>query len=153
MARVYGTLTDFGLQALIGRAPKVTFVPSGPGVRARQLFSSTPVEATVLADGSWSVELTPTDGVVPETWYSIRIEHLNPGGEYTHFDVLDWRVYVPADGGPIGGLPGVPLSADTVLVGLSTPPPGYRGWWLYSPAAGEEMPADETGIGDLRRVR
>lgn len=152
MATIYGTLTDFGLQTLTPYKPVLKFTPSGPGVKGRRLFSERPVEVPVASDGSFSVLLEPTDGVAPKVWYTVSIEYLNDGGQYTSLDILGYRLFVPAPGGPIGEIPGAPLSADTVLVGLTPPPPGFKGWWLYSPAEGEEMPADETGIGDLRMV-
>lgn len=152
MATIYGTLTDFGLQTLTPYKPVLKFTPSGPGVKGRKVFSGRPVEVPVASSGAFAVLLEPTDGVTPEVWYTVSIEYLNEGGQYTSLDILGYRLFVPAPGGAIGDLPGAPLSSDTVLVGLNPPPPGYRGWWLYSPAEGEEMPADETGIGDLRMV-
>lgn len=152
MATIYGTLTDFGLQTLAPYKPVLKFTPSGPGVKGRKVFSGRPVEVPVASSGAFSVLLEPTDGVTPKVWYTVSIEYLNDGGQYTSLDILGYRLFVPAPGGAIGDLPGAPLSSDTVLVGLNPPPPGYRGWWLYSPAEGEEMPADETGIGDLRMV-
>lgn len=152
MPTITFTLSDFGLASLASKLPTVKFVPSGAGVADARLFASTPVKAT-LTGTSGTVTLAATDGVMPKAWYTVQIEHLNPGGEYTHFDVLGFQVFVP-DGytGPITGLPGVPLSPVSVLVSLDTPPPGYTGWWLYSPAAGQEMPLDDPDIGDLRIV-
>lgn len=152
MSTITFTLSDFGLASLASKAPTVKFVPSGAGILGSQLFSSTPVIATLVGQNG-TVTLAPTDGVMPKVWYTVQIEHLNPGGEYTHFDVLGLKVFVP-DGydGPITGLPGVPLSPMTVLVSLDEPPAGYKGWWLYSPATGQEMPLDDPLIGELRRV-
>ena len=152
MAVVTGTLSDFGLQSLVGRDPIVTFTASSAGVKGGRLFTSTPIKVTPDAAGAVSVNLEPTDGVVPEVWYRVSIEHLQLGGEYTHFDLLDFRLYVPEVGGPIGSLPGTPLSPFYVLVSLDPPPAGYRGWWLYSPAEGQEMPLNDPLIGELRLV-
>ncbi|PMC04169.1 hypothetical protein CJ226_09190 [Microbacterium sp. UMB0228] len=152
MATITFTLSDFGLASLAPLFPTVTFVPSGPGVADGRLFSSTPVEA-MLAGDSGTVTLAPTDGVVPAVWYTVHITHLNAGGVPTHFDLLDLRILVPAEYvGPITGLPGVPISPTTVLVSLDPPPPGYKGFWLYSPATGQQMPLDDPRIGELRTV-
>lgn len=152
MPTITFTLSDFGLASLASKLPTVKFVPSGAGVAGDRLFASTPVTAVMVGDQG-TVTLAATDGVVPESWYTVQIEHLNPGGEYTHFDLLGIRIYVPTDySGPITGMPGVPLGPNTVLVSLDPPPPGYKGWWLYSPAAGQEMPLDDPLIGELRMV-
>lgn len=152
MPTITFTLSDFGLASIASKLPTVKFVPSGAGIAGDRLFTSTPVTAVMVGDVG-TVTLAATDGVTPEVWYTVQIEHLNPGGEYTHFDLLGMQVLVP-DGyeGPITGLPGVPLSPDSVLVSLDPPPAGYKGWWLYSPAAGQEMPLDDPLIGELRMV-
>lgn len=153
MATITGTLSDFGLEPLSDRAPIIRFIPSAAGVNGARLFASTPITVTPAPDGSFAVELASTDGVVPDAWYTVQIEHLNSGGVPTHFDVLGLRIYVPLDyDGPMSELPGVPLSPDTVLVSLDLPPQGFKGYWLYSPADGQEMPLDDPAIGMLRRV-
>lgn len=152
MPTITFTLSDFGLASLASKLPTVKFVPSGAGVAGSRLFASTPVTAVMVGDEG-TVTLQATDGVVPIAWYTVQIEHLNPGGEYTHFDLLDFKLFIPEGyDGPISGLPGTPLSPYTVLVSLDEPPAGYKGWWLYSPAAGQTMPLDDPNIGDLRMV-
>lgn len=153
MATITFTLNDFGLETLTSKSPVVRFIPSGAGVAGTRLFASTPVQAKLNQFGAGSVVLAPTDGVMPNVWYTVQIEHLQPGGQYTHHDILNLRIFVPDDYyGPITGLPGAPLSPQTVLVSLDPPPPGYKGWWLYSPAQGQEMPLDDPLIGELRMV-
>ena len=155
MPLVYGTLSDFSLQSLVPYYPVLKFTPSGPGVKGRRLFSERPVEAPVASDGSSSVVLESTDGVVPKVWYTVSIEYLNSGGEYTSLDVLGYRLYVPAPGGAIGDLPDAPLSADTVLVSLSPPPAGYKGWYLNAPGPGnppgdpDDPASSGTGILEI----
>lgn len=152
MSVINFTLLDFGLASLAPMSPTVKFIPSGAGIAGGRLFSSTPVVAT-MTGAAGTVTLTSTDGVVPEAYYTVQIEHLQAGGQYTHFDILGFKVYVP-DGyiGPLTGLPGVPLSPSSVLVSLDPPPAGYKGWWLYSPATGQTMPLDDPLIGELRMV-
>lgn len=153
MATITFTLSDFGLQSLASKFPVVRFAPSGAGIHGGNIFFSTPVEVVPDAAGNAVVELVPTEGVVPVVWYEVQIEHLGPGGQYTHFDVLDLRIHIPEGyNGPLSKLPNVPLSPTTVLVSLDQPPAGYRGWWLYSPARGQEMPLDDPLIGELRMV-
>lgn len=153
MAVVTFTLTDFGLQSLSDRSPRVIFTPSGAGVKGTRLFPSTPIVVIPDSAGAGSATLEATDGVVPAAWYTVSIEHLQPGGEYTHFDVLNLRLYIPEGyNGPLAQLPGTPLSPNTVLVSLDAPPAGYKGWWLYSPAIGQTMPLNDPLIGELRMV-
>lgn len=138
MAYVSFTLTDFGLQTLAAKAPRVIFTPSGAGVKGARLFPSTPIVVIPDADGKGLVNLEPTDGVVPVVWYTVSIEHLQSGGQYSHYDVLGYRLYVPVTGGAIGSMPDAPLSPNTVLVSLAPPPVGHKGWYLN--AAGADQP-------------
>lgn len=149
MARVYGDLSDFGLQAL--SRPTVLFTPTGPGVKAGKLLSTTPVPAIVASSGAFMVDLEPTDGVVPEVFYTVSIEHLQPGGQFTHFDLVGLQFHVSVAGGRIGELPGVPLSPYFVLVSLDPPPPGYKGWYLNAGVGSPDNPA-ESGTGILEMV-
>lgn len=156
MAVVTGTLTDFGLQSLADKSPTVIFKFTGAGTLGSNLFASTPVVVTPAADGTFSVDLQPTDGVVPAGWYTVSIEHLKEGGKYTHFDVLGYKLFVPITGGALGDLPDAPLSPATVLVSLDPPPPGYKGWYLNAAGPGEP-PGDpndpaSSGTGILEIV-
>ena len=156
MAVVTGSLSDFGLQSLASVNPRIIFTPSGAGTKGAQLFSSTAVVVSPDVNGAFSVTLAATDGVTPEVWYEVSIEHLNSGGAYTHFDVLGYRLYLPEVGGAIGDMPGAPLRVDTVLVSLAPPPAGYRGWYLNAPGPGVD-PGDpddpaSSGTGVLEIV-
>lgn len=156
MALVSGQLSDFGLQSLAAMSPTVIFSPSGSGTLGSRLFSSTPIRVTPAADGTFTVDLQPTDGVVPAAWYTVSIEHLNDGGRYTHYDVLGYKLFVPISGGELGDLPDAPLSPATVLVSLDPPPAGYVGWYLNAAGPGEP-PGDpndpaSSGTGILEIV-
>ena len=149
MATIYGDLFDFGMQSLAPFRPILRFTPSGPGLKGRKLFAARPVEVEVSPSGAFAVLLEPTYGVVPEAWYTVSIEYLNPGGRYTSYDILGYRLRVPAPGGTIGDLPDIPLSPDTVLVSLDPPPPGYTGWYLNAPGPGRPTgdPDDPASSG------
>ena len=156
MVDVRGTLTDFGLQSLAAKDPRVIFTASSAGTLGRRLFSSDPIIAIPAADGSFTVDLQPTDGIVPEVWYEVSIEHLNASGKFTHYDVLGYKLFVPFVGGDIGDMPDAPLSPQTVLVSLAPPPAGYVGWYLNAPGPGED-PGDpndpaSSGTGILEIV-
>ncbi len=156
MVYVNGELNDFGLRTLADKDPAVIFTPSGAGTLGRTLFSSEPVTVYPAADGTFSVDLQPTDGVVPEVWYTVSIEHLKDGGRFTHYDVLGYRLFVPITGGSLGDLPDAPLSPSTVLVSLDPPPAGYKGFYLNAAGPGED-PGDpndpaSSGTGILEIV-
>lgn len=156
MAAVTYTLTDFGLQSLADKSPRVIFTPSSAGVKGTRLFPSTPIVSIPDVTGMGAVQLEPTDGVIPTVWYNVSIEHLQPGGQYTHYDLLNYRLFVPTTGGPIGDLPDSPLAPDVVLVSLAPPPAGYRGWYLNAPGPGNP-PGDpndpaSSGTGILEIV-
>lgn len=149
--RIVFELSDFGLEHFEGA--QVIFTPSGPGVKGLRLFAASPVVVTPNVNGAAAVVLESTDGVVPEVWYQVSIKALQPGGQFHHFDILGFKLYVPEGyDGSIDALPGTPLSPQNVLVSLDTPPPSYKGWWLYSPAIGQTMPLDDPLIGELRMV-
>ncbi len=149
MANVTGKLSDFGLQAL--KEPRLLFTASEAGVKAGRLFASTPVAANVLSDGTFTVSLEPTDGVTPEVFYTVSVEHLQASGTYTHFDVLGLKIFVPITGGVIGDLPGIPLSPYYVLVSLDPPPVGYVGWYLNA-GLGDPDNVALSGTGILEMV-
>lgn len=156
MVLVHGTLTDFGLQSLATKQPKVIFTPSGAGTLGASLFASDPIVVYPEPDGSFTVDLQPTDGVAPQVWYTVSIEHLKPGGQFTHYDVLGYKLFVPVIGGALGDMPDAPLSPSTVLVSLDPPPPGYKGFYLNAAGPGED-PGDpnnpaSSGTGLLEIV-
>lgn len=143
-------LTDFGLQSLVDRGPRVLFEPSSAATKGARIFPSTPIESIPDATGRGVVTLESTDGVVPKIHYTVSIEHLHPGGQYTHYDLLNLQLYVPEDYyGSIADLPGAPLSANTVLVSLDPPPAGYKGWYLNAPGPGNPLgdPNDPASSG------
>lgn len=151
------TLSDFGLQSLVDKLPRVLFKPSSAGVKGARMFPSTPVAAVFDSVGNGSVTLESTDGVVPAVHYTVSIEHLQPGGQYTHFDLMGLQVFVP-DGfvGSLTDLPGTPLAPNVVLVSLAPPPAGYTGWYMNAPGPGND-PGDpndpaSSGTGILEIV-
>lgn len=156
MVSVNGELNDFGLRTLADKEPAVIFTPSGPGTLGRTLFSSDPIVVYPDEDGTFTVDLQPTDGVVPEVWYTVSISHLKAGGRFTHYDVLGYKLFVPITGGALGDMPDAPLSPSTVLVSLDPPPAGYKGFYLNAAGPGED-PGDpndpaSSGTGILEIV-
>lgn len=134
--------------------PELWFRPLAHEVTGDALLAGVEAKATLnLTTGAFTVQL------IAEPWIRYRpvlrwlINPLEPNTEMWAWGYAewDWTLNPFPDGGPIGELGGPDLTIFSVLVGL-TYPPGYRGWWLYSPAEGEEMPLDDDDIGDLRIV-
>ena len=129
MATVTGTLRNFGWSNMSNLKPRVWFIPSGPAVRVSRLLATPPIEATISTTGNLTVTLEQTVGTRPDSWYNIRIEWLDPGGNYIGADYPEWRLYVPQQGGELSELLDVPPASGDVWVG-PTPPPTTSRLWL-----------------------
>lgn len=134
MAVITGTLLDFSLDALAPYSPRLIFAGSQPATAGDRLLSTKPFGVRVEADGSFSVDVQPTDVVTPAAYYTIRIEWLDSAGGFVGVDFVDWRLYVPSEGGAVGDLLEAPSNPGMVWVGLTPPPdpitPGT--WWLHA---------------------
>lgn len=157
MAEVKFRLIDFGFVSVMGQMPIVEFVPgfqSGTAAvqsGSNRLLPSKPIAATLDSSGYGTVNLVPNQGTKPDTWYTIRVTYPDSAGNFTTLDLLDTRVWVPAEGGALETLPGMPPSPDYVLVSTDPPPEGYSGWY-YSGGLGDPNDPLETGTGLLYRV-
>lgn len=134
--------------------PELWFRPLGHDISAGSLLVGVEAKANLnLATGAFTVDL------MAEPWIRYRpvlrwlVNPLEPNPEMWSWGYAEWDwTFNPfPSGGPISDLDVPDLSIFSILVGL-TYPPGYKGWWLYSPAEGEEMPLDDPDIGDLKIV-
>lgn len=134
--------------------PQLWFRPEGHDVSGASLLAGVEAQATLdPVTGAFTVQL------VAEPWIRYKpvlrwlLNPDEPNMQMWAWGYAEWAwSFNPfPTGGDIGDLGGPDLTTYNVLVGL-TYPPGYRGWWLYSPAEGEEMPLDDPNIGDLRIV-
>lgn len=134
--------------------PELWFRPESHDVSNGSLLAGVEAKAALdTATGAFTVDL------VAEPWIRYRpvlrwlINPNEPNMQMWAWKYAQWLWdFNPfPNGGTISDLGGPDLSIYSILVGL-TYPPGYRGWWLYSPAAGEVMPLDDDDIGDLRMV-
>jgi len=134
MPTVTGTLRDFKLDTLNSLSPRVIFTASEAAVTSNAILSTRPIVVIPNAAGGFTVELQSTDSVQPLVFYRIRVEWLESDDGYVGVDLLDWPLYVPAEGGSIGDLLGTPSNPMQVWIGLTPPPspvtPGT--WWLVS---------------------
>lgn len=144
MSTLKGTLTDFALDALNDFPVQLFFTASQAAVKNGRILTDKPVEANVASNGSFSVTLESTDGMIPTgVYYTASIDQ-----GMRHYDVLGLRIYLPEGEWRISDLPGTPLSAYTVLVSLDPPPVGYHGWYLNS-GTGSPDDTSKSGTGML----
>lgn len=150
MATVTGSLADTGIVPLDDAKVTLKFILSGGAQRGGRLVATRPAIATFTSRTEFRVECEPTDGMVPQRWYTVKAEWLDSARNFT--EITLWkRVYVPEGGGDMGTFPGVPLRDDAVYVGIDPPPPGFKGWWLVS-KPGNPATGTDTGSGSFRRV-
>jgi len=148
MALVTGTLKDFGLAPLSTYQPLISFTPSSAALQGGLLLATRPVAVVPSASGAFSADLQPTDGLMPATWYSIRIQWLDSDGGYAAVDFVEWKLFVPQEGGQIGDLVAAPVNPALVYTSLTPPEVGgipSGTWWLESNPNNINDPAN-TGI-------
>ena len=144
MAIVTGFVDDFGPAELAASGLTISFTPSGPAVQdapggqgERVVLSSRAIDVVPALDGSFRVDLVPTDTVQPNTWYTITMRWLNGADIPIGADFPDWRLYVPTAGGSVGDLLAVPT--NPIWVWTSTTPPANPtpGIWWLNPTTGD----------------
>jgi hypothetical protein len=147
MATVTGILTDFNLQSLDSYSARIIFTASEPATLPGRLLSTKEIVVIPGADGSFSVDLRPTDAITPQVFYRVRIEWLDSDGGFVGTDYIGWRLFVPSDGGPIGDLLSMPSNPSMVWEG-PTPPenPTPGTWWLQ---VNPDDPDDPRNTGQL----
>lgn len=121
MAAVTGLLTDLALDPLSGRFPRLFFRTDKPATTGPNLIVTARVEATVnAATGAFSVDVVPTDALVPATTYTITADW-DAGQE---LDVLT-GLRVPSAGGTILDLivESGRATGGLVMYGYGPPPP------------------------------
>lgn len=101
MAIVTGTLTDCGLDHLVGRSPKLIFTLSEPATSGSNVFVTEPIEVTPNASGAFSVDLAQNATMDQVAWYNLAVSWLDSGGNFIKVDFPDWKLFVNAGGGPI----------------------------------------------------
>lgn len=101
MAVMTGSLRDFAYRRMNFYNPRIIFTPSGVGTRGEFLIASEPVVVTPDEQGEFTVNLEPTQGVVPQIWYRITIEWSDAAGNFQKQDNPDWVLVVPFAGGRV----------------------------------------------------
>lgn len=121
-------LLDFGLDSLTAFAPTVVFIADQPAFSGENVHITRRVVADLAADDSGSVELVPSVNTTPNVTYTMRIEWLDAGNNFTGMDIIGGLV-AALGGGPIAEMGGIPITR--FYVG-ETPPenPELDTWWL-----------------------
>lgn len=146
MVSVFGRLTDFAEVPLGAQRVTLRFIPNR-GAISPHLMATRPVTAEIDPDGSFAVNLTPSDQTSPFVDYEIVAEWLDAARNFTSITVWQGLV-VPSGGGDIATFTPARSPFD-VWVGLDVPA-GFTGWWLVADPTNPE--SETAGIGDLRRV-
>jgi len=147
MAKIWGTLLDFSLDPLSPYSPRLYLVPSEASTAGTLLLSSRPFPVGVADDGSFSVDVKPTDDIMPPAWYTVRVEWMDASGGFIGVDQWDYKINVPAEGGAIGDLMETPANPSRTWVGVDPPPNVAPGtWWLQ---VNPDDPDDPRATGVL----
>lgn len=151
MPLVRGNVATFGLESLSLVGMELTFTPSGPGViEPRYLLVSKPVRVSVAVDGSgaFSANLAPTTTTHPLRWYTIRADWPESSWNFPGVDFIDWKLFVPPEGGDFADLIEHPSNPQLAWVGLDGPPalPTPGSLWLGD---NPDNVADPMNTGDL----
>lgn len=105
---------------------RVAFVPSGAATSTFSAFPERIIYETPDADGLVEVDLVPTLGLSPETWFVVRFEWFAKDPLTGEWVAVGWselpgRLRVPTDGGTLGDLM------------TASPPPGAYVWGFGPP--------------------
>lgn len=151
MPEVSGNVATFGLESISLVGMRLTFTPSGPGVvGTKYLLVTKPVQTTIAVNGSgaFTVNLAATENVHPLRWYTIRAEWPDSETNFTAIDFIDWKLFVPVEGGDFADLVEYPTNPVLAWTGLTPPPhvPSYGSVWLND---NPDNIADPLNTGDL----
>lgn len=149
MAKIFGTLLDFSLDALAPYSPRLVFTPSQPSTTSGTLLSAKPFRVGVDPDGHFEVDVQPTDVTSPESFYTVRVEWLDTDGGFIGVDLWDFPIYVPSTGGAIGDLMRATANPQLAWVGVNPPSgvlPVATVWWLQ---VNPDDPDDPRATGIL----
>lgn len=136
MAIVTGNLATFAAESVTVVGAIIEFIPDQPAITGSKYIltdMAVPVAVAVDGSGAFSVNLVPTDSTNPGTYYRVRVTVPDPGNNFTHLDLPDWRLYVPAGGGEIASLLRSSLATNAGMVWVGdTPPdnPAVNTGWL-----------------------
>jgi hypothetical protein len=109
MATYTGVVADASVLAL--PSPRLVFTLSEPAVSTTvHIIATKPIYAVISPTGSFTVELTPNMDLRPTTYYSMRLEWLDSGSNYTGVDFPNWKFNAETGGGVIPALLGADLT-------------------------------------------
>lgn len=113
MALVTGSTQDLANLNLASAGIEIWFIPESQGhgfntptVRNGWLFAGRAGKASFVEGSTreWEVDLQPTEGLRPLTWYRVKIVYLNPGGQFTSEEWVPVKLFVPYAGGVFSDL-------------------------------------------------
>lgn len=147
MPLVYGKLTDFGLDPLTVDEPIITFRASSAAVAGINVLSARhAVDVKPKASGDFIADLVSTWTLAPSsTHYTVEISYRDPKLARRVSEILPWRLFVPAEGGPLGDLLRVASNPALVWTGGQPPLLPSPGTWWLDPATGDLSERSQDG--------
>lgn len=140
MPKITGQLTDFGLDAMLGKDPIISFrfVSEGrptSGIAAANVLANREVLVRPEYNGYFEGTLTSTEKISPAGYYLVSV-HWRDELRQRRSEQLPWRLYVPPAGGALADLLRVPSNPALVFTGPKAPAnPSPGSWWLNPESA------------------
>ncbi|RLP70858.1 hypothetical protein D9V30_00015 [Mycetocola reblochoni] len=136
MATYTGTLTDCGFSAALS-SPRVLFIPgdsaAGISKQAGRVIATKPVQATLSADGSFSVNVVSSEELIgareSTVPYTVRVEWLDQAGQYVGLDV--YQVMLRAAGGRVADMVDPRLSQPAHVIVSEVEPAVWPVGWVW----------------------
>ena len=132
MARIRGSITDFGGTTLAGRAPVLRIIADQPSTSFENLLSTIPIYVTLDPNTTaFDFSVIASENTRPTVRYRIQYGYIGGGGAFAPMDFPEWNLLVPEGDWYFTELLGIPPTALDVWVG-ETDDPAYGFWYQPS---------------------
>lgn len=131
-----GKLTDFSEQPFPGAVPRLAVVPNGDAFSPTGPSSKRTIPVPVGGDGSFSINLTASIDLIPETTYTLRCDWFTTtaSGQEVPAGWSEWEFTAQPAGGPIASMPN---KVTRVWYSTSQPPVDREGIIWIHPTTGD----------------
>jgi len=132
-----GTLTDFGESPFPDAIPRLWVAPEGDAFSPTGPSAAKRIAVPVASNGTFSVDLTASIDMIPQTAYALRCEWLttDSAGQDTPIGWAEWEFTAHPGGGPIATMPGKAFTR--VWYSTNTPPIERTGIYWIHPTTGD----------------
>lgn len=131
-----GKLTDFTEQPVPGAVPRLYVVPNGDAFSPSGPSAKRRIPVEVASNGTFTVSLTASTDVVPETAYTLRCDWFTTTvfGQEVQQDWSEWEFSAQPGGGSIATMPNKIMR---VWYSTSRPPVDVAGIFWVNPVTGD----------------